>query len=219
MLVYPDGQIFGTIGGGRVEKKIIEDAKSVITNRQPVIVKYDLTRDLQMCCGGSMEIYIEPVMTKNKLYIFGAGHTGHALAKRAADFDFNITLIDDRKEYIDEAGPVGITKLYGNYNDLLPRLVFDDHTFITIMTYSHPLDREILAYCIRQPHAYIGMIGSRRKVEVTKRLFEEEGISTIENIENVDMPMGLDIGADGPDEISISILAKLLSVKNKINVK
>ena len=216
MLVYRDGSIFGTIGGGRIEKKIIEDALRVLKDNKPAFLHYDLLKQLQMCCGGSMEVYIEPVMKKNKLYIFGAGHTGYALAKRALDFDFDITVIDDRKEYLDEVKLETISKMQGAYEAVLPTLTFDERTYITIMTYSHPHDREILSFCLNKPYAYMGMMGSRRKVEVTKKMFIEEGISTIEQMERVDMPMGIDISADGPEEISISILAKLLSVKNKI---
>lgn len=166
-----------------------------------------------------MDIYIEPIMRRNKLYIFGAGHTGVALAKRAIEFDFEVSIFDDRKEYTDEVQIPSVTMVYGRFKEILPGLSFDNNTFVTIMTYSHPVDREILSYCIDKPHAYLGMIGSRRKVEVTKRLFEEESIGTPELLEEVDMPMGIPIGADGPDEISISILAKLLSVKNKIKSK
>jgi xanthine dehydrogenase accessory factor len=219
MLVYADGKISGTIGGGRIEKKVIEDALRILTNGEPGIMHYDLLKELQMCCGGAMDIYIEPVMSKNKLYIFGAGHTGHALAKRAIEFDFEVTVIDDREDYLNEIVLSGIQKIYGKYNEVLPLLPFDENIYITIMTYSHPLDRQVLSFCVQKPHAYLGMIGSQRKVEVTKRLFEEESIGTIEQLEQVDMPMGIDIGADGPDEIAISILAKLLSVKNKVFVR
>ncbi len=218
MLVYKDGSIFGTIGGGRIEKKIIEDALNILKIKKPGFFHYDLLKELQMCCGGSMDIYIEPVMKRNKLYIFGAGHTGLALARKAVDFDFEITVIDDRNEYLGQINIDRVNKINGKYKEVTPLLLFDEQTYITIMTYSHPLDREILSFCLEKPHAYIGMIGSRRKVEVTKRLFEEEGIGTIEDIERVDMPMGIDIGAEGPDEIAISILAKLLAVKNKTEI-
>jgi len=219
MLVYPDGKIFGTIGGGRVEKKVIEDALDTLKQKEPAVFHYDLVKDLRMCCGGSMDVYIEPVMRKNKLYIFGAGHTGKALASLVAGFNFEITVIDDRADYLDEINIEGVRKIIGKCSEVLPSLLFDESTYITIMTYSHPLDREILSFCIDKPHAYIGMIGSRRKVETTKRLFEEEGIGTIEALAEVDMPMGMDIGADGPAEIAVSIMAKLLSVKNKKHVK
>ena len=216
MLVYPGGKIFGTIGGGKIEKKVIEDALGTLKEKEAAIFHYDLLKQLNMSCGGSMDVYIEPVMKKNKLYIFGAGHTGAALAKRALEFDFEITLIDDRKDYLDEIKLTGIKKINGEYEQLLPGLSFDDSTYITIMTYGHPFDREILSFCLRKPHAYIGMMGSLRKVELTKKMFIEAGIGTQDELSRIDMPMGIDIGADGPEEISISILAKLLSVKNKI---
>ncbi len=217
MLVYPGGEIYGTIGGGKIEKKIIAEALECLKTRKALVVKYDLVKDLNMSCGGSMEIYIEPVMNKNKLYIFGAGHTGMALARLALHFDYEITIIDDRREYIDEINLPGISKINSSFPEILPTLHFDKDTYITILTYSHPIDREILAYCIKQPFAYLGMIGSLRKVEMTKKTFMETGISTITELEKVDMPLGIDIGAEGPDEIAISIMAKLLAVKNKVN--
>ena len=215
MLVYPDGNIAGTIGGGDLEKNVIANALAVLKTRKPAVFKHDLLHQHNMCCGGSVEIYIEPIMKKNKLYIFGAGHTGQALAKFAHQFNFETVVIDDRKEYIDELNAEGMNKLHMHYAQALPLLPFDDHTYITIMTYSHPHDRDILAYCLKKPFAYLGMIGSRRKVEMTKKMFADAGIGTLDELENVDMPMGLDIGAEDPDEIAISILAKLIEVKNK----
>ena len=217
MLVFRDGKTWGTIGGGTVERKVIQDAREALSGGKPRNCHYDLLHDLQMCCGGSMDIYIEPIMKKNKLYIFGAGHTGQALARRAADFDFEITVIDDRPEYLGEVQAAGSTLLQAGHQEALRTLPFDGSTYITIMTYNHTLDREILSACLEKPHAYLGMIGSRRKVAVTRRLFEEEGRGTLDQHDEVDMPMGLYIGAEGPDEISISILAQLISVKNKKN--
>ena len=97
----------------------------------------------------------------------------------------------------------------------LPLLPFNEETFIAIMTYSHEIDREILAYCLQKPHAYLGMIGSKRKIEITKKMFTEAKIATMEELNNVDMPIGIDINAESPEEIAISILAKLISQKNK----
>lgn len=215
MLVYSDGTIFGTIGGGDLEKKVIANALEVLKTKQPLVFKHDLLHQHNMCCGGNVEIYIEPIMKKNKLYIFGAGHTGHALAKYALNFDFEIVMIDDRKEYLDEIKLDNVNKLNMNYEQALPLLPFDENTFITIMTYSHPYDRDILSYCIRKPFAYLGMIGSQRKVEMTKKMFEEGNIASPSELDKVDMPMGIDIGAKDPEEIAISILAKIISIKNK----
>lgn len=216
MLVYTDGSIFGTVGGGDLEKKVIANALGVLKKRESETFKHDLLHQHNMCCGGSVEIYIEPVMKKNKLYIFGAGHTGHALAKYALNFDFEVVIVDDRKEYIDEVKLEEVSKLNMHYEQALPLLPFDENTFVTIMTYSHPFDRDILAFCLKKPYAYLGMIGSQRKVEMTKKMFEEGMIASKDLLERVDMPMGIDIGAKDPEEIAISILSKLISVKNKV---
>lgn len=215
MLVYPNGKIFGTIGGGDLEKKVIVNALHVLKTKKPTTFKHDLLHMHNMCCGGSVEIYIEPIMKKNKLYIFGAGHTGLALAKQALHFNFETVIVDDRKEYIDEINLEGINKLNMHYTLALPLLPFDENTFVAIMTYSHPYDRDILSYCIKKPFAYLGMIGSRRKVEMTKKMFADAGIGTMDELEKIDMPMGIDIGAEDPEEIAISILAKMIEVKNK----
>jgi len=217
MLVYKTGKIFGTIGGGTIEKKVIANALSVLEHKKPETFRYDLLKE-NMCCGGSMAVYIEPIMVKNKLYIFGAGHTGNALAKCAQDLGFEIVIIDDRSEYLDEIKLPDILKMHGGYKEVLQQLSFDENTFITIMTYSHTFDREILAYCIDKPWGYLGMIGSQRKVEMTKKAFIQDNICTKEELERVDMPMGINIGAEGPEEIAISILSKIIAVKNKIKI-
>lgn len=218
MLVYENGTIFGTIGGGELEKCVIRDAVEQIQTRKSKIFRHDLLHHHGMCCGGTVDIYIEPIMVKNKLYIFGAGHTGQSLVKLASGFDFEIVLIDDRKEFISECKLPHVNKMNLDFEKVLKLLPFDSHTYICIMTYSHPTDREILSFCIQKPFAYLGMIGSTRKVEMTKKLFTEGLNITPDQLEKVDMPMGIDIGAEGPNEIALSILTKLIAVKNKITV-
>lgn len=214
MIVLENGGIIGTIGGGNLEKKVIENALQQIKKNETQLFKHDLLHQHNMCCGGNVEIYIEPIKKMNKLYVFGAGHTGNALSKIAHELDFDIYVIDDRKEYLDEIKTEGINKLNLEYKKILPTLPFDKNTYVVIMTYEHAHDRDILSYCIKKPHAYIGMIGSQRKVELTKKMFLEGNIATKEELENVDMPMGISINADSPEEIAISILAKLIAVKN-----
>jgi xanthine dehydrogenase accessory factor len=216
MIVFDDGGISGTIGGGDLEKKAIQDALEVIKDRKPGVFKHDLLNQHGMCCGGIVEIYIEPLMKKKKLYIFGSGHTGHALAKYAVNFEFDVYIIDDRKEYLDEINIEDVNKMNIEHNTALQSLPFDDDVFIVIVTYSHQIDRDILAYCIKKPFAYLGMIGSRRKIEVTKKMFIEGKIGTEEDFKKIHMPIGIDIAAETPDEIAISILAEMIKVKNKV---
>ena len=213
MLVYPNGDIFGSIGGGELEKAVIADALKSLKTGRADLFRHDLLHQHNMCCGGSVDIFIEPVMEKNKLYIFGAGHTGNALARHALSLDFEVVIIDDRKEYLDQIQLEGVNKLNLHYEQALPLLPMDEHTYICIMTYSHPYDRDILSFCIKKSVAYLGMIGSRRKVEMTKKIFVDAGVGSETELEKVDMPMGIDIAAETPDEIAISILAKMISVR------
>jgi xanthine dehydrogenase accessory factor len=217
MLVTKNGSIKGTIGGGNLEKQVIKDAMKVLEKQEPQLFRHDLLHQHEMCCGGTVQIYIEPIMKKNKLYIFGAGHTGKALANIATALDFETVVIDDRKEYMDELDNPKINKMNLPFSEALKILPFDEKTYVAIMTYSHPLDRDILFYCLKKPHAYIGMIGSKRKVEITKKILKETNFADDEIINKIDMPMGIDIGAEGPEEIALSILAKIVKVKNLVN--
>jgi len=214
MIVCEDESIYGTIGGGNLEKKVIQNALKQLVDNKPKYYKHDLLHQHNMCCGGSVEIYIEPIYKMKKLYIFGAGHTGIALSKLAIQLNFEVYVIDDRKEYLDELQGSGIDKMNVDYKVALPSLPFDKNTFIVIMTYEHSHDRDILSYCIKQDWAYLGMIGSKRKVELTKKMFLESDIATKKELNRVDMPMGIEINAEGPEEIAISIIAKLINVKN-----
>lgn len=214
MRVWEDETIEGTIGGGNLEKEVIKNALETIKNGEPKLYKHDLLHQHNMCCGGTILIYIEPIMTKKHLYIFGAGHTGAALVEYASKLDFEIFVIDGRQEYIDKIKIEEVNKMAIDHQKILSSLPFDENTYVAIMTYDHSFDREILAHCIRQPHAYLGMIGSQRKIELTKKMFIEAEIATLEELDAVDMPMGLKINAEGPDEIAISILAKLIEAKN-----
>ena len=216
MIVRSDGSIFGSVGGGNLEKEVIKNALEQIKKNEGKSYHHNLLHEHDMCCGGSMDVYIEPLMSIRKLYIFGAGHTGEALAKVMSTMDFDVYVIDDRAEYVDAIQIEGINKMNVDFKKVLPTLPFDHNTFVVILTYSHPKDREILAYCLKKPFAYMGMIGSKRKVEMTKKNFNVAGIATQKELAKVDMPMGLDIGAESPQEIAVSIGGRIIEVKNKV---
>ncbi len=216
MIVNSDGSITGTIGGGDLEKKVITNALEALANRKPGLYRHDLLHQHSMCCGGTVNIYIEPQMEKMKLYIFGAGHTGQALSSLATDLGFDIYVIDARKEYIDQICGDKINKMNLHHQVAIQALKFDGNTFICIMTHDHAIDRDILGYCIGKPHRYLGMIGSHRKVEVTRKMFQDAKIASEDQLNRIDMPMGVPIHAQGPKEIALSILAKLIEVKNTV---
>lgn len=214
MIVREDGSIYDTIGGGNLEKEVIKNAVELIKLNKAESFKHNLLHQHNMCCGGTMEIYIETILKKKIIYIFGAGHTGEALARLMVKFDFDVFIIDDRDYYINAIEIPAVNKMKVNFDEVLSSLPFDDLAYVVIMTYSHPVDRNILAYCIKKPHAYLGMIGSKRKVEITKKMFVDRKIATVKELSGVDMPMGIDIKADGPEEIALSIAAKLVETKN-----
>ncbi|MBL7896854.1 MAG: XdhC family protein [Bacteroidia bacterium] len=214
MIVTANGKIFGTIGGGDLEKKVIENALLVITIKQSEQYTHNLLQQHSMCCGGTVVVFIDFISKPNRLYVFGAGHVGRALCKVASTLNFEIFLIDDRTNELDLTNTEGIHKLPFSAKEIMLSLPFDNNTYITIMTRDHSLDREILAFCINKPHAYLGMIGSKRKVEITKKMFLSGGLCEAEDFNKVDMPMGISIRASNPEEIAISILAKLILVKN-----
>ena len=218
MIVYESGEVDGTIGGGKIEKKVIENALKQIKINKAKLFNHNLQRELNMSCGGSMDIYIEPIVKSKQLYIFGAGHIGKALVKLASTLQFEICLIDDRKEYLDKVEIKGIKKICSSHQEILPTLSFDKNTFVVIVTYEHAHDRTILSHCIKQETAYIGMIGSKRKAEFTKKLFITDGLANEDELLKVDIPMGIDIKAETPNEIALSIAAKLIEVKNKSQV-
>lgn len=217
MIVTEKGKIYGTIGGGNFEKKVIKDALDVISKNKSQQFDHNLFQQHGMCCGGSITVYIESVLPTNKLYIFGAGHVGRALSTFAVASDFEVFLIDERKEELELLQNNQVNKMSVSYLEALPILPFDEQCYIAIMTYDHLLDREILAFCMKKPRAYLGMIGSQRKVEITKKLFLSTDLYDLEEFLKVDMPMGFDIKASGPEEIAISILAKIIEVKNERN--
>lgn len=214
MIVTFKGDIHGTIGGGDLEQAVIANAVSGIRMKQSEQFTHNLLQQHGMCCGGTVTVFIDYVKPPNKLYIFGCGHVGRALATLATSLDFDVYVIDDRKKELDKLNIDTVRKLPFTHKEILHSLPFDAHTFVCIMTRDHTMDREILAHCINRPSLYLGMIGSKRKVEVTRKMFLSGGICEEEQFQRIDTPMGYDIHAHSPEEIAISILAKLIQVKN-----
>jgi xanthine dehydrogenase accessory factor len=215
MIVMPDGAIFGTIGGGNIEFQAIEYCKILFINPTSISKKYNLETDLDMSCGGIMEIFFETMISKFSLYIFGAGHVGRAVAKYASDFNFKITFIDNRPDILKDFDG-NFTFLNDEYDQAIEKLNFDERTFSLIVTHKHIFDESILLKLISVPFAYLGMIGSRNKVSGIRKKMIDAGTHDIELIDKIDMPIGIRINSVTPEEIAISIVAKLIDVKNNI---
>jgi xanthine dehydrogenase accessory factor len=214
MIVFGDGSIEGTVGGGGIEKRAIGDALECMKLKMPMLKEYNLRTDIGMTCGGEVSIYFEPLSRPAKLYIFGAGHIGKILARYATEMDFETHLIDWRTDLIEPHEHVQYKKVCKPYLDAIGEISFDDESYIVIVTPNHEMDEDVLAAVGKTGAAYVGLIGSKRKIEILTRKFLEQNILTKEELDRVDMPIGIRFNAITPAEIAISILAKLIDVKN-----
>ncbi|MCP4583629.1 MAG: xanthine dehydrogenase accessory protein XdhC [candidate division Zixibacteria bacterium] len=219
MLVYPDGSISGTIGGGTLEHLVAKECLAMIRdNNQHLLKSYKLNDSSPdatgMACGGEAEVFMELFRAPDKLIIFGGGHIGRALAKIADDLAFNMIVVDDRQEVLDNYKPSIETVLTDeNFSSELPSI--DKNSYIVIVTHGHKCDLQVLTYVLKHDCAYLGMIGSTRKV---KKTFEELAKSGVKEslLEKVHAPIGLDIGAEGPYEIAVAIAAELIASQRRI---
>ena len=214
LIVFSDGSIDGTVGGGAIEKQVIEDALVVISTKTPVSKVYNLGNDLDMNCGGEVSVYIEPIVKPPKLYIFGAGHIGKFVARYAPDMGFETCLIDYRDHMFEKAEHLRYTPLIKPYLEAVGDLIFGPETYCVIVTPGHEMDEEVLAALGKKPLAYLGLIGSKRKIETLTKRFLQESILTEEELKRVDMPIGIKFNAITPAEIAVSIIARLIDVRN-----
>jgi xanthine dehydrogenase accessory factor len=218
MLIKADGSIVGTIGGGAIEKRIMDEALALMQGGAPKIVRYEL-EEIGMSCGGSMSTFLEPLQYAAELIIFGAGHIGAALSKIGNMMEFSVTVIDNRKEFAaKEKFPWAARVIANDYQETLSELVFSDNTYIVIVTHKHIHDVEILEYCAQRSFRYLGMIGSRTKVGKAFQQLRDKGIDE-EIIQRIHAPIGIGIGANTPAEIALSIAAELVAVRSETEVK
>jgi xanthine dehydrogenase accessory factor len=217
MLIRDDGSIAGTIGGGCVEAEVWQAARDVIANEKPCSLTFDLNQDPKydtgLVCGGTLEIFIEPVLPAPLLYIFGAGHVSLELFKAAKNAGFEMIVADDREAYANaERFPGARQVIAHDFNETMAELTPRESAYIVIATRGHRDDMRILRWAVQTPARYIGMVGSRRKAITVMRELTAEGLKP-ELFDRVHSPVGLDIGAITPEEIAVSIVAELIGVR------
>jgi len=216
MLVRDDGSIAGTVGGGCVEAEVWAAAKDVIRSEQPRKMTFNLNHDAAydagLICGGTLEIFVEPILPQPVLYIFGGGHVSTAVARVVNQAGFAIGVIDDREAFANPERFPMASEIYANYEDAFAKVLPNSSSYILIVTRGHKDDMRVLAWAIDTDARYIGMIGSRRKVISVYKALEREGHS-LEKFDRVHAPVGLDIGALSPEEIAVSIAAELIAVR------
>jgi xanthine dehydrogenase accessory factor len=215
MLVTGDGRAAGTIGGGAFERRLLEEARALLAggSESARLLTLNLTRDLGMCCGGEMRVFLERILGAERLVIFGAGHISRALCEAAARVGFEVTVVDEREEWARrERFPAARQVVCEEPEVALPELVLDPATYCVVVTHSHPLDQAIVKALLGAPVRFLGMVGSRTKRNKFLMRLRAQG-ATPEHLARVRTPLGMDIGAVTPEEIAVSILAELVAVR------
>lgn len=213
MLVFPDGQSEGTIGGGRMEARVIEEALQVLQEGDSRIMEYafvDPGRGDVGICGGKMEVYVEALHLNPTLVIVGGGHIGKAVAHLGSWLGFQIVVSDDRTEYATpEMVPDAQSYIVCDLADLPQRVKIHEATYLVLATRGADIDAVGLPALLETPAAYIGVIGSRRRWETTIGKLREAGVAE-EKIARITSPMGLELHAETPEEIAVSIIAQVI---------
>jgi xanthine dehydrogenase accessory factor len=220
MLVRDDGSIAGTIGGGCVEAEIWQAAREVMESEKPRTLTFNLNQDPKydtgLVCGGTLDIFVEPVLPPAALYIFGAGHVAVSLYKVAKGAGFDVTVVDDRAAYANrERFPEAKEIIAEDFDRAMARLAPNESAYLVIVTRGHRDDMRVLRWAVQTSARYIGMIGSKRKTITIFQELTKEGLAA-NLFERVHAPVGLDIGAITPEEIAVAITAELIAARRRV---
>jgi xanthine dehydrogenase accessory factor len=221
MLVQADGRIVGTIGGGALEHQVSQAALQLMEGKEVQLAHFELTNEDAskegMMCGGSVDVFIEPIQSLPVLFIFGGGHISLFLARIAKMVDFRIVVIDDRPEFANaERFPEADETIAGDIASVTPRLAINGSSYIVIVTRGHQNDAQALEWAARTEAAYVGMIGSKKKIKTIFSHLLTKGVTQAQ-LDRVHSPIGLSIGAETPEEIAVSIIAELIQVRRPLN--
>lgn len=212
MLVYPDGRIVGTVGGGGVEALVIEEAQAALAAGQPRELDYR-GGEYAHICGGDLRVFIELLLPRWTLLIIGAGHIGQALAELGAFLGYRVAVLDEREDFVTpERFPQAAVRLTGAMDEQLARFPVTSQTGVVFVTPHHSRDEGGLAVLAQHEPAYVGLLGGRRRTEATFERARALGVPDA-FLARVHTPVGLDIGAETPREIALCIAAELIAVQ------
>ena len=217
ILVREDGSFMGTVGGGCVEAEVWNAAREVIETEKPRHLSFSLGQDAAydegLICGGQLNIFVEPVIPQPRAFIFGGGHVSKGISKIATLAGFSTSIIDNREAFANqERFPEAEATYAEEYEAVFPKLPVNSSSYIIIVTRGHRDDMRVLRWAVDTPAKYIAMIGSKRKTISVVHELEKEGIRR-EAFDKVFAPMGLEIGAEMPEEIAISVVAEMIAVR------
>src|SRR5258708_4557029 len=209
--------MLGTVGGGCVEAEVWTAAREVIETDKPRHLNFSLGQDAAydngLICGGQLNIFVEPVTPQPRAFIFGGGHVSKSISKVANLAGFATVIVDDREAFANKERFPEADEVYAEeYESVFPKLTVTSTSYIIIVTRGHRDDMRVLRWAVETPAKYISMIGSKRKtISVVKEL-EKEGLPR-EAFEKIFAPMGLEIGAETPEEIAISVVAEMIAIR------
>ena len=223
MLVFEDGSTLGTVGGGCVEGDVRRGAQEVMRDEKPRTFTFNLDQkpddDTGLVCGGSLQVFVEPILPSPLLYVFGCGHVGLSLCEVATLAGFEVTMVDDREAFASrERFPQVHEVLCGEWESLLAEIAPPESAFVAIVTRGHRHDMRVLRWALETPARYIGMIGSGRKVLAVFDQLAAEGVPRAQ-LERTYAPIGLEIGAVTPGEIAVAVVAEMIGIRRRSEVR
>lgn len=214
LLLRADGSAVGTIGGGAIERAVLEALKDVQQRAVAKLLAWDLGRDLGMCCGGRMELFLEPIAATPRLWLCGAGHVAQPTAALARSVGFEVVVADEREAWnTPERFPECRRELL-DPAEVVRRAALGARDWILITTHEHRLDEEVLRAALPTQARYIGLVGSRRKVyRLLQRIALRQGTLDTRRLY---APVGLNLGALTPEEIAVSILSEIVALRHGV---
>jgi len=216
MLVRDDGSIMGTLGGGCMEADVVQAAMMTMKDGKPMTLPFELTeREGGLVCGGTVLVYIEPVLLDPHLVILGAGHVGKTLAKLARFTGFRVTVVDDRAEFANQDNiPDAHDLIVHGFERAFEQVPVESGTFIVVATRGHNHDLDAVKAALRTPAFYIGLLGSKRKRALLRQSLADSGFSSTD-IDRVIIPVGMEIDSVTPEEIAVSIMAQIIQKRRE----
>jgi len=211
LFIAEDGTCAGTVGGGAVEREVMTALGAMVADGRDAkhaVRTFKLGAELAMCCGGSLDVLLEPIEALLPMLVVGAGHVATACAPLLAKLGFAVTVVDAREDWGKEGRIEGATCIHGDYDDV--GRAFPRHGAVLVMTHDHALDQDVIEWALKHGFAFVGGVGSRAKAQRTRDRLEAKGFGE-EDRARVRMPIGVDIGARLPDEIAVAIAAEMIA--------
>lgn len=218
MLVYPDGKFIGTVGGGELESRVIHAALESLKTGKAQNLSYtmaDPSRGDPGVCGGTVEVFVEPILPPATIVVIGGGHVGKAVVHLAKWLGFRVAVSDDRAEFCNPESVPGADAYYPvPMAELANQFKITRQTFLVVTSRGSGVDAAGLPPLLESDAAYIGVIGSKRRWLTTVKALKERGVSD-ELTARVHSPMGIELNAETPEEIAVSIMAEILMLRDK----